>query len=33
VGLVSAMILSVNIRQMSFEGGDYQHQQPVVKPD
>ena len=33
VGLVSAMILSVNIRQMFFEGGDYQHQQPMVKPD
>jgi hypothetical protein len=33
VGLVSAMILSVNIRKISFKDGDYQHQQPVVKPD
>jgi uncharacterized protein (TIRG00374 family) len=33
VGLVSAMIISVNIRQMSFDGGDYQPQQPIVKPD
>jgi hypothetical protein len=33
VGLVSAMILSVNIRKISFKDGDYQNQQPVVKPD
>jgi uncharacterized protein (TIRG00374 family) len=33
VGLVSAMILSVNIRQMSFDGGEYQPQQSPVKPD
>lgn len=33
VGLASAMILSVNIRQISFEGGEHQHQQPTVKPD
>jgi uncharacterized protein (TIRG00374 family) len=33
VGLVSAMILSVNIRKISFDGGEYQHQPPTVKPD
>jgi hypothetical protein len=33
VGLTSAMILSVNIRQMSFDGGEYQHPLPTVKPD
>jgi len=33
VGLASAMILSVNIRQMSFNGGQYQHPLPTVKPD
>lgn len=31
VGLVSALILSVNIRKMSFEGGLYR--QPAAKPD
>jgi uncharacterized membrane protein YbhN (UPF0104 family) len=34
VGLVSAMILSVDIRKISFDGGEkYQHQPPTVKPD
>jgi len=33
VGLASAMILSVNIRKISYDGGEYQHQQPAVKPD
>ena len=34
VGLVSAMILSVNIRKISFDGGEeYQHQPSTVKPD
>lgn len=33
VGLASAMILSVNIRQMSFEGREYQHQLQTLKPD
>jgi uncharacterized membrane protein YbhN (UPF0104 family) len=33
VGLVSAMILSVNIRHMSFEGRDHRHPPPMVKPD
>ena len=33
VGLISAMIISVNIRQMSFEGKQYRLQQPTVKPD
>jgi uncharacterized protein (TIRG00374 family) len=32
VGMASAMILSVNIRQMSFEGRDYQRPLPTVKP-
>jgi len=31
-GLASAMILSVNIRKISFAGGEYQHQPPTVKP-
>jgi uncharacterized protein (TIRG00374 family) len=33
VGLASAMILSVNIRKMSFEGRQYRHRQPATKPD
>lgn len=33
VGLASAMIISVNIRQMSFEGRQYRLQPPTVKPD
>lgn len=33
VGLASAMIISVNIRQMSFDGREYQHQLPTAKPD
>ena len=32
MGMASAMILSVNIRQMSFEGRDYQRTLPTVKP-
>jgi uncharacterized protein (TIRG00374 family) len=32
LGMASAMILSVNIRQMSFEGRDYQRPPPTVKP-
>ena len=32
VGMASAMILSVNIRQMSFEGKNYQHPLPKGKP-
>jgi uncharacterized protein (TIRG00374 family) len=33
VGLMSALILSVNIRQMSFEGREHRHQLPTVNPD
>jgi len=33
VGLASAMILSVNIRQMTFNGREYRQQLPSVKPD
>jgi len=33
MGLVSAMILSVNIRHMSFAGREQGHPLPVVKPD
>jgi hypothetical protein len=29
-GLLSAMILSVNIRQMSYESKNYRQKQPVV---
>ena len=33
VGVVSAMILSVNIRHMSFAGREHRRPQPMVKPD
>jgi len=33
VGLASAMVLSVNIRQMTFNGREYRQQLPRVKPD
>jgi len=33
VGVVSAMILSVNIRHMSFEDREHRHPLPVAKPD
>ena len=33
VGLASAMIISVNIRRMSFEGGQHGLQQSTVEPD
>lgn len=33
VGLISAMIFSVNIRQMSFEGRRYKRHEPTVKTD
>jgi uncharacterized protein (TIRG00374 family) len=33
VGLASAMIISVDIRQMSFEGRQYRLQQTTAKPD
>ncbi|UCD79841.1 MAG: flippase-like domain-containing protein [Desulfobacterales bacterium] len=32
-GFASAMILSVNIRQLSYAGQEYRRQQPTVKPD
>ncbi len=32
-GFASAMILSVNIRQMSFEGKEHHRQQPTVKSE
>ena len=32
-GFASAMILSINIRQMSYEGNKHQRQHPAVKPD
>jgi len=32
-GFASAMILSVNIRQLSYAGQEYQRQQPTVKPE
>ena len=32
-GFASAMILSVNIRQLSYAGQEYRQQQPTVKPD
>jgi uncharacterized membrane protein YbhN (UPF0104 family) len=33
VGLTSAMIISVNIRQMSFEGRQYRLRQTTAEPD
>jgi len=33
VGMVSAMLLSVNIRHMKFESRDHRHPLPMVKPD
>jgi len=33
IGFASAMILSVNIRRMSYESKKYRHRQPRVKPD